>query len=411
MKNGTFVIVEKDGKLVAAILRADGQHKHLEDLPVTHYLQKLNGEICKYLIRGNSKVVNIGGKNIYKQQRETIEKPKSTKPKHRPDWRNEMRMNTIINEPEIVEEMPKPGWSKTDSFRLQNARVPLDTKQVRIRSNEVDNFSLKLNQFAIFEEQYNDREKKWSRRFEFIRGKEFQIQTNFGKLFESDSQLADRQTAAAKNLFPEDGQLLTPKFKPEWRFVTGLGGHSVYETGITLHHIYGVPYIPASSIKGVLRSWIIYSKFRNNENGEEDLKNAEKRALQCEDFCHVFGCPAKSIFKEARQGKVTFFDALPTESPTIEPDVMTPHYSDWYGEKKDRNGNLIPPTDTQSPVPIFFLTVRNTLFQFIIGSKEWNLDTKTFWKKTLGWWLENALKEHGIGAKTTVGYGYMTQTK
>ena len=43
--------------------------------------------------------------------------------------------------------------------------------------------------------------------------------------------------------------------------VVGLGGESVYETSITLHHIYGIPYIPASSIKGVVRSWIITEVF------------------------------------------------------------------------------------------------------------------------------------------------------
>lgn len=38
------------------------------------------------------------------------------------------------------------------------------------------------------------------------------------------------------------------------KLVIGLGGHSVYETDITLHHIYGVPYIPASAIKGSFRN-------------------------------------------------------------------------------------------------------------------------------------------------------------
>jgi CRISPR-associated protein Cmr6 len=165
----------------------------------------------------------------------------------------------------------------------------------------------------------------------------------------------------------------------------------VYETGITLHHVYGIPYIPASSIKGVLRSWVIYSKF----------ENSEKKALKDRLFCRVFGCPAESILESAHQGKVTFFDALPIKSPIIEPDIMNPHFPQWYGGKG-------APVDTDKPNPVFFLTVKNTPFQFLLGSKEWNLESALFWdEKTLGWWLENALAEHGIGAKTAVGYGYM----
>jgi CRISPR-associated protein Cmr6 len=103
---------------------------------------------------------------------------------------------------------------------------------------------------------------------------------------------------------------------------------------------------------------------------------------------------------KAHQGNLTFFDALPTEKPTLQPDVMNPHYPDYYSKKS-------APTDTQSPIPVFFLTVAKTSFRFIIGSKKWNLDSTQFWDKTIEEWLVDALQEHGIGAKTAVGYGYM----
>ncbi len=404
MKKGIFIIIEKDGRFVAAIQRADGVVIELE-IVVTADLQKLNGQPCDYLLKGD-KIVLVGGRNIFQQLKQEAPKPTQAQKVVQTDWRREMRA-PVQEEPEIIGDMPKPAWSKTDSFQLQKARVPNDTRKVSIASKQIDNFSLKLNQFARFEEAFNDRKNEWDRKFTFLKGKDFQIQQNFGTLFDSASQLADRQTDAAKVLFPKAGQLLTPTFKPQWRFVTGLGGHSVYETGITLHHIYGIPYIPASSIKGVLRSWVIFSKFENNEG---------KAISENEEFCQIFGCPAevtieregkktkyKSFYKESRQGKVTFFDALPIKSPTIEPDIMNPHYPEWYGGKPEK-----APVDTDKPNPVFFLTVKETPFQFLIGSKEWDLTTKEFWdNKTLGWWLENALSEHGIGAKTAVGYGYM----
>ena len=86
---------------------------------------------------------------------------------------------------------------------------------------------------------------------------------------------------------------------------------------------------------------------------------------------------------------------------------MTPHYGEYYS-KKDQ-----APVDTLSPNPIPFLTVVDTDFQFLMGSKKLGMQNK-LWKYenkelTLSEWLKKALTEHGIGAKTAVGYGYMKQ--
>lgn len=407
-KKGTFIIIERDGKQIAAVLRADGKEMVL-DISVTPELLKLHETPCEYFFSKVDKIVTVNGKDIFNIQQQTLPEIVPPKKSIATDWKQKLK-ESENDEPEIIKEIKKPNLN--DSFLLQNTRVPADTRIVDIHDSEVDNFYLKLNQFARFD---------WGNKFYFFnpsrieervngikktRLDSFEITARFGKLFSNKSQLADRQSTAAKELFPGSGNLISPIFKPEWRFVTGLGGHNVYETGITLHHVYGVPYIPASSVKGVVRSWVIITIFNRNEGGEPDLKNAEKRALQNPDFCHVFGCPAESALKDAHQGRVTFFDALPTESPTVAPDIMNPHYPDYYGAKK------LAPTDTQSPNPVFFLTVKKTPFQFLLGAKEWDLTTKTFWNgQTLEWWLENALSEHGIGAKTAVGYGYMKRAK
>jgi CRISPR-associated protein Cmr6 len=218
---------------------------------------------------------------------------------------------------------------------------------------------------------------------------------------------------------------------------------------MTLHHIYGFPYLPASGIKGVLRSWIIQNVFGNPENITEEgdkkspLVNAEFRALtESKAFCKIFGCPAQvskieldengERIKDKKpkpydvalknekgqgqehQGKITFFDAFPTAPPKIEVDVMTPHYGDYYTDNENKKG--IAPTDTMSPNPIPFLTVADTPFQFLFGSKDfdikqelWELKINEETKKgTLFDWLKSALENHGIGAKTAVGYGYMS---
>jgi len=68
-----------------------------------------------------------------------------------------------------------------------------------------------------------------------------------------------------------------------WRLIIGLGVSHPQETSMTLHHIYGIPYIPGSAVKGVTRHWIILSKHDNSE------EKAEKK----EEFVEIFGTQKK----------------------------------------------------------------------------------------------------------------------
>lgn len=198
--------------------------------------------------------------------------------------------------------------------------------------------------------------------------------------------------------------------KPDWRLIVGLGTQSVYEVGITLHHTYGIPYIPASAIKGALRSYWI----------EEFCDGNEGKAIEEKIFCDIFGCPNEVKIKEGddkdktyksfynkeedegfRKGQIIFFDAFPVEIPTISPDIMNNHYPDYY------NGSGKPPADWQSPNPITFLTVKNTKFKFILGYKIKEEKELPLMNKAFGI-LKEALDYKGIGAKTAIGYGYMS---
>lgn len=161
-----------------------------------------------------------------------------------------------------------------------------------------------------------------------------------------------------------------------WRMVIGLGASHPQDTSMTLHHIYGIPYIPGSAVKGVTRHWVIMDKFDNNE----------EKAGEDENFKKIFGTQEKA-------GEVIFFDAYPAGEIKLKMDVMTPHYGDYYSGKT-------PPADWQSPNPIKFLTVEKTKFRFYLASKSNNL------LPTAEKWLKDALQNFGIGAKTSIGYGY-----
>ena len=271
-----------------------------------------------------------------------------------------------------------------------------------IAHHEIDNFNLKLNKFPRFDEN----SKRGTNPFKFFqtsRGRiEFKIEPHFGEF--DFKNLCKRQKTNAEKIFDKEQTLFCQNYNTTWRLAIGLGYESVYETNITLHHIYGIPYIPASSLKGVVRSWIITQAF-GDVDGEQDLAKAEKKALMNKEFCDIFGCDSNSYYKKAMQGNITFFDAFPTTIPNIEPDVMNPHYGPYYQDADNKKN--IAPVDYHMPVPVNFLTVKDTTFQFIIGSKDKNwLD----WKidgKNIKEWLNDALTQHGIGAKTAVGYGYM----
>ncbi len=276
--------------------------------------------------------------------------------------------------------------------------LPKDTREI-IKSNSIDNFNLKLNKTALFDGD----------KFIFFKKAdkeqvELNVQPDYSKI--DIKAIVKRYKDNISKLGIEIKSIM---LKPDWRLIVGIGNESVYETSMTLHHIYGIPYIPGSAIKGVVRSHIITEEFGEDENGSLNLKYAENRALHDQGFCDIFGCPKESFYNESRQGKVIFFDAFPLEPPHIEPDIMNPHYGPYYSDSSGKT----PPADYHNPVPIPFLTVKETPFEFIIGIKKKNniiIQNGEFaGKHSLELACENmqeALSEHGIGAKTAVGYGY-----
>ncbi len=283
----------------------------------------------------------------------------------------------------------------------QHTYLPYDSRQALDSASEVagvliDNFSLKLNKAARFE----------GTKFSFYKANrnnvEYEPIAFFGNIYFNEIVARQTNSVKAMNL---DIKYFDAKI--DWRLCVGLGNESVYETSMTLHHIYGIPYIPASAVKGVVRSWVI-----------TELFDSEMQAIKDVDFCDIFGCPNKfegesSYYNEDRQGKVFFFDVYPLSMPNIKVDIMNPHYGDYYMDKQV-DGNPVPPADYLSPVPINFLTVENTLFRFVLGIKKEDnrliskgifIGQKIF--DIAKSQLIEALTKRGIGAKTAVGYGCM----
>ena len=167
---------------------------------------------------------------------------------------------------------------------------------------------------------------------------------------------------------------LAAVFKTESRFVTGLGLSHPVENGFAWHPILGTPYLPGSSVKGMIRAWAKQSS--DQSAGNEKIR---KRLL---------GSPRQA-------GLLCFLDAVPTSPVSLEIDVMTPHFAGW--NEKDLPG------DWRSPTPIPFLVAApGTSLHFgilpIRPVEDGDLSVVQAW-------LRDALVWAGAGAKTAVGYG------
>jgi CRISPR-associated protein Cmr6 len=142
------------------------------------------------------------------------------------------------------------------------------------------------------------------------------------------------------------------------RLIIGLGGTSVIETGMTLHPLYGFPYLPGSGLKGLARAY---------------AEIALETKPSGEDLREIFGSEDKDsrYAVNNRQGKVFFMDGIPTIFPQLDLDIMNPHYGNYYRGEKDNKGNLIPPADYLNPVPVTFLAVATgQRFTFVVYSKD-----------------------------------------
>ena len=171
------------------------------------------------------------------------------------------------------------------------------------------------------------------------------------------------------------------KLKLENRMFIGLTGGGMMETGCAIGHSHGVPYIPGSSVKGIVNTW-----------GRERIDSTEDESSICAE---LFGAPADGDMPEGLSAAITFHDAwwVPgsAESPLM-PEIVTTHHPDYYGKDGSE-----PATDFDSPVPNAQIAVR--------GSFRFTVEGPPVWLELMERMLKMALTDLGAGAKTRAGYG------
>lgn len=200
------------------------------------------------------------------------------------------------------------------------------------------------------------------------------------------------RTFSAKTLYPG--------------LITGIGlSHSCNHTGelkfgMAFDHTTGMPYLPASSIKGSLRSVFptgdsetdaLRAAFISEKLGKK--QKLEVRILQ-QLAVEIFGSEQDDV-KQHIKGKDVFFDAFPDpkqcgKNGLLKIDYITPHTEGEFAEPKPISFMCIAPD-----VVFRFAFI---LTQTCIGDITIAPDEKCQLFKCI---LENI----GIGAKTNVGYG------
>ncbi|PRR79326.1 type III-B CRISPR module RAMP protein Cmr6 [Clostridium luticellarii] len=243
------------------------------------------------------------------------------------------------------------------------------------------NYSLKLNKFSGLEGSEDNYNKI---RYDDI--------DNILEKIKCNTDLILENTKEQYHWISFDGKLID-------KMAIGFGGQSVFEGDITLHHIYGIPYIPGQAIKGNLRNYITRKYTSEKEVG----------ILNDNSFISIFGKELQGK-TSGSQGKVIFLDSYPVDGFEIKKDVMSTHYNEYY------QGNSLP-SDTEKIIVNDFMVVKNASFNFNIGissdilNRECTLDKD---KNIVEFILENiidVLRYNGLGAKTSVGYGFFDLNK
>jgi CRISPR-associated protein Cmr6 len=198
------------------------------------------------------------------------------------------------------------------------------------------------------------------------------INTLAGQPLGQRQQLQEACTRLIQLATRRGGRVLV--LRSESRFVTGLGRSHPIENGFAWHPTLGTPYLPGSSIKGMVRAWA------KQEDPQADTAMLDR----------IFGTAGKA-------GALSFLDAVPTEPVRVEADVITPHYAGWSPQD--------PPGDWRSPVPVPFLATAAGM-PLLFALIPCGILEPSDLERVMGW-LEDALAWAGAGAKTSVGYGRM----
>lgn len=200
-------------------------------------------------------------------------------------------------------------------------------------------------------------------------------------------------------------------------FATGLGNEHPLENGFAFLNPYGLPYLPGSGVKGVMRQ--AARELASGEWGHSDWSEEKRFTLNLGKNTPIplsmldvlFGRETSNGESDHLRGALTFWDVIPQiKGDHLHVEIMTPHQKHYYQENQS-------PHDSGQPIPISFLTVPpGSGFTFhvqcdlvLLERSAPALAEQEKWKHLLQAAFEHAFNWLGFGAKTAVGYGAMQE--
>lgn len=199
------------------------------------------------------------------------------------------------------------------------------------------------------------------------------------------------------------------------RMMVNLAGGVVENAGIALDRCFGLPMIPGSAVKGITRVQALWEIHEAQDEAKLRLLRSAMLLLGygVHDLRGDFGWAgggdaAKIVAHEIGandfKGCACFLPAYPTTTPTLVVDMVNPHYPVYYSGRKPRA------EDNESPIPNYFPAVEaGSSFGFAVllnrvpnfpGVSQFDLLAQA------RQWLERAVTQKGLGAKTAAGYGW-----
>lgn len=179
------------------------------------------------------------------------------------------------------------------------------------------------------------------------------------------------------------------------------GQDSAFKTGFSFDYVTGLPYIPGSSIKGMLRASIEKYKTDVCQWLKDSIGISADDRLVEEMICEMFGGENDEVNNDKIENNTdvlerdVFLDAIivegDREGKILKSDYITPHSSMF-----------------KNPIPIRILAIKPEVkleFHFLLREKtiaKMNREQRFKLYKSL-------ILDLGIGAKTNTGYGNLTE--
>jgi CRISPR-associated protein Cmr6 len=226
---------------------------------------------------------------------------------------------------------------------------------------------------------------------------------------------ADRNLAWLDRLQRQHGERFgVLELVAESRLLIHLGRANVLENvGLYAERTTGLPIIPGTALKGVVSTWACWAAHFNPVDGSfaEFTKNSTQRrnftAPEAESARRILGDDNASGSEHA--GEVIFLGGFPNiflggfpnSPPELGLDIVNPHFD----EEVDRRTGEPGVRDKTRLTPNAFLCVEpGTRWRFAFFVRPGVADASALLAHTRKW-IEEALTQTGIGAKTAAGYG------